>query len=154
VPAKGGRRHRAQPDRPRQAGRQAAPADRRQRRPARRPGRPGQPPRLHHVRGDARRRAADPAAGRAAPAPAGQAARRQGLRLPAVPGGLPPPAHPAPHRPGRGGAEGPARPPPLGYETGSKGSRATPGTNLARRRRGPVGGPSGEYALSAPGEGE
>ena len=83
-PARQGGRgcHRAEPDRPRQAGQQAAPRRRPAGHPVGGPAHRRQRARQHRAGGGARRRAADPPAAWPAATPPEEAARRQGVRLP------------------------------------------------------------------------
>ena len=78
VPAKRGRGHGTEPDRPRQAGYEAAPRRGRPRHAARPDAQPGQPPRRQDARPHLGRRAPGPFGAPGPPAAAsGQAARRQ-----------------------------------------------------------------------------
>lgn len=99
VPAPRGAGDRPQPDGSWQAGLQAPPRDRPPRPPAR--GRPGggDRPRFADGGGGRRRHPAHPAAARAAEKAAGQAARRQGVRLPPLSAGAAPARHHAADRP-------------------------------------------------------
>jgi hypothetical protein len=116
VRAKRGPPDRPEPDRPRQARLQVPPAGRPARHPAGRRAVGRQHPRLDAAGADGRRRPPGQGPVRAAWAAAqapGQAALRQGVRLPALPSGAAPARHHAQDRPARHRAEPAAGPPPV-----------------------------------------
>ncbi len=114
VPAKGGRTHWPEPDRPRQARHQAPRHCRCPRHPARAPAQRRERPRQPALRAAARRRAADPAVRRAAAEAPGQAARRQGLRFVNLASCLEGSRHHPPDRATGSGVERTAGVPPMG----------------------------------------
>ena len=110
---KRGRRHRPESDRSRQAGLEAPCHGRRAGASPRDQAWPCERARFQAVRGTARRRAARAWPPWAAAEASGQAARRQGLRFPALPTSLPRPKHHSAHRTPRVGVTRAARPVPL-----------------------------------------